>query len=46
MKRFRNLRHLSLLLFATLLLTGCEQVSGGPALRIGYMNCNSEEETL
>ncbi len=46
MKRFRYLRHLALLLFATLLLTGCEQVSDGPALRIGYMNCNSEEETL
>jgi phosphonate transport system substrate-binding protein len=38
--------HLSLLLVAILLLSGCEQVLEGPPLRIGYMNCNSEEETL
>ncbi len=46
MKKFRYFFNLSLLLFATLLLTGCEQAFDGPALRIGYMNCNNKEETL
>lgn len=46
MKRIRCLRHLPLLLFALLMLAGCKQVSDAPALRIAYMNCNSEEETL
>ncbi|AMV70640.1 ABC transporter substrate-binding lipoprotein [Desulfuromonas sp. DDH964] len=46
MKRIRYMRRLSLLLVTILLLAGCEQVSDAPALRIGYMNCNSEEETL
>jgi len=46
MKRIRHLRHLALLLIAGLLLAGCEEISNGPPLRIGYMNCNSEKETL
>jgi len=46
MKRIRDLRRLPLLLVAILLLAGCEQVSDAPALRIAYMNCNSEKETL
>lgn len=46
MKRIRDLRHLPLLFVAILLLAGCEQVSDVPALRIAYMNCNSEKETL
>ena len=46
MKRIRDLRHLPLLFVAILLLAGCEQVSDAPALRIAYMNCNSEKETL
>jgi phosphonate transport system substrate-binding protein len=46
MKRIRYLHLLPLLFVAILLLTGCEQISDAPALRIAYMNCNSEEETL
>lgn len=46
MKGLPNICRLPLLLVAILLLAGCEQVSDGPALRIGYMNCNSKEETL
>jgi phosphonate transport system substrate-binding protein len=46
MKIVRHLHGLPLLLVAILLLAGCEQVSDAPALRIGYMNCNSKEETL
>ncbi|WP_429886215.1 phosphate/phosphite/phosphonate ABC transporter substrate-binding protein [Geoalkalibacter halelectricus] len=29
-----------------LLVSGCDRTPSGPVLRIGYMNCNSEEETM
>ena len=38
MKRF-----ILILLFLVIALTGCEQPLEGPPIRIGYMNCNSEE---
>lgn len=34
------------LLFSTLLLAACDRPVTGPAVRIGYMNCNSAAETL
>lgn len=42
------MKHLSLigLFIAAILLTGCDKPLEGPPIRIGYMNCNSEAETL
>lgn len=34
------------LLCSVLLLGACDRAVSGPPIRIGYMNCNSEEETL
>ncbi len=34
------------LLCSLLLLAACDRPPSGPPIRIGYMNCNSEEETL
>jgi phosphonate transport system substrate-binding protein len=41
MKRF-----IFILLFFVVALTGCGQPLEGPPIRIGYMNCNSEAETM
>lgn len=35
-----------LVLCALLILTGCDKPLEGPPIRIGYMNCNSEAETM
>lgn len=42
------MKHLFLiqLLLVSLVLSGCEQPLQGPPIRIGYMNCNSEAETM
>lgn len=43
------MKYLTLVLTGLLLLSlvsGCEQPLEGPPIRIGYMNCNSEVETL
>ena len=43
------MKHLILVLISLLLgvtLSGCEQPLEGPPIRIGYMNCNSVEETM
>lgn len=34
------------LVLSALVLSGCEQPLDGPPIRIGYMNCNSEAETM
>ena len=39
-------RFVPILLLAMLCLGGCEQALEGEPIRIGYMNCNSEAETL
>lgn len=43
-----NLYFLRLILFATLvlILTACQGAGDRPTMKIGYMNCNSEEETM
>jgi phosphonate transport system substrate-binding protein len=41
MKRF-----VLILIMALLVLSGCEKPLEGPPIRIGYMNCNSEAETM
>jgi phosphonate transport system substrate-binding protein len=41
----RLLRLLCCLALAGLPLTGCEQAGEKPVLKIGYMNCNNEQET-
>jgi len=35
-----------LFLFPLLLLSGCDGVKERPVVRIGYMNCNNEQETM
>jgi phosphonate transport system substrate-binding protein len=37
---------LLMVLCSVVVLTGCEQQLEGPPIRIGYMNCNSETETM
>ncbi len=43
-----NLQFLRILLVGTLLLSllACQQTGERPVMKIGYMNCNSEEETM
>jgi len=41
----RNILSILLLLLTVVLLNGCDSPAEGPVLRIGYMNCNSAEET-
>lgn len=40
------MKHLLLVLLLAALVSGCEKTLDGPPIRIGYMNCNSETETL
>jgi phosphonate transport system substrate-binding protein len=46
--RLANLCRVLILVAAALplVLTGCDKSQGGGKVRIGYMNCNSEQETM
>lgn len=44
--RLLTFLQITVALLAAALLFGCEREPEGPVLRIGYMNCNSEQETV
>ncbi len=45
-RRFTGLPVFFIVLFIVQLLAGCDKEKGRPVVRIGYMNCNNELETM